>query len=147
MPDSPRIFIDGHAGTTGLRIRDWLAGRDDLELVEIAADRRKDLDARQACLERADLAVLCLPDTASAQAVEWLAHSDTRILDASSAHRVAENWVYGLPEICDERRDAIAAAPLVSNAGCYATAVILALRPVLDAGLLGRDCPLSIHAC
>ena len=118
-PHSHLIFIDGHAGTTGLRIRDWLAGREDLELIEIPANRRKDPDARRECLELADLAVLCLPDTASAEAAAWLADSDTQILDASTAHRIAEGWVYGLPELGEKRRSALTSARRVSNPGCY----------------------------
>lgn len=143
---SNRVFIDGHAGTTGLRIRDWLADRDDLELLEIDAARRKDPDARRECLEAADLAVLCLPDAAAAEAVAWLAGSDTRVLDASTAHRIAEGWVYGLPELGEAQREAISGARRVSNPGCYPSAVILALRPLVDAGLVPRDAPISVHA-
>ena len=101
---SNRVFIDGHAGTTGLRIRDWLAGRDDLELLEIDEAQRKDPEARRECLEAADIAVLCLPDDAAAQAAEWLQASDTKILDASTAHRIADGWVYGLPELGEAQR-------------------------------------------
>ncbi len=143
---SNRVFIDGHAGTTGLRIRDWLADRDDLELLEIDAARRKDPDARRECLEAADIAVLCLPDDAAAQAAAWLEGSDTKILDASTAHRVAEGWVYGLPELGEGQREAISQARLVSNPGCYPSAVILALRPLVDAGLVPSDAPINVHA-
>ncbi len=141
-----RVFIDGHAGTTGLRIRDWLAGRDDLELLEIDAARRKDPQARRECLASADLAVLCLPDDAAREAVGWLADSDTRILDASTAHRIEDGWVYGLPELGDAQREAISNAARVSNPGCYPSAGILLLRPLVDAGLVASDTPVTIHA-
>lgn len=96
---APRVFIDGHVGTTGLRIRDWLAGRRDLEVVEIAEARRKDAEARRASIARADLAVLCLPDAAAREAAAFAQESGTRVLDASTAHRVAPGWVFGLPEL------------------------------------------------
>ena len=141
---SSRVFIDGHAGTTGLRIRDWLSGRDDLELLEIDEPRRKDPEARRECLAAADIAVLCLPDDAAAEAVA-LARGRTRILDASTAHRVADGWVYGLPELGPDQREAISRAPLVSNPGCWPTAVVLALRPLVDAGLLPAAAPITVH--
>jgi len=141
---SSRVFIDGHAGTTGLRIRDWLSGRDDLELLEIDEARRKDPEARRECLAAADIAVLCLPDDAAAEAVA-LARGRTRILDASTAHRVADGWVYGLPELGPDQREAISRAPLVSNPGCWPTAVVLALRPLVDAGLLPAAAPITVH--
>ncbi|MFP6623364.1 MAG: N-acetyl-gamma-glutamyl-phosphate reductase [Myxococcota bacterium] len=143
---SNRVFIDGHAGTTGLRIRDWLVARDDLELLEIDEAQRKDPEARRECLEAADIAVLCLPDDAAAQAAEWLQASNTKILDASTAHRIADGWVYGLPELGETQRQAISQARLVSNPGCYPSSVILALRPLVDAGLVPRDAALSVHA-
>jgi N-acetyl-gamma-glutamyl-phosphate reductase len=143
---SPRVFIDGRAGTTGLRIRDWLAGRDDLDLFEIEEARRKDPVARRECLEAADLAVLCLPDDASAQAAAWIEEGDTRLLDASTAFRVAPGWVYGLPELGDAQRDAISNARFVSNPGCYPSAAIIALRPLVDAGLVSPSTPITIHA-
>ena len=143
---SNRVFIDGHAGTTGLRIRDWLAGRDDLELLEIDEAKRKDPQARQECLEAADIAVLCLPDDAATQAATWLQASDTKILDASTAHRIADGWVYGLPELGEAQRQAISQARLVSNPGCYPSSVILALRPLVDAGLVPQNAALSVHA-
>jgi N-acetyl-gamma-glutamyl-phosphate reductase len=140
-----RVFIDGHVGTTGLRIRDWLADRDDLELIEIDESRRKDPAARRECLEAAELAVLCLPDEASAEAAEWLAGSDTRILDASTAHRVDETWTFGLPELNAEQRGAISGATRVSNPGCYPSATIIALRPLIDAGLVRPSAPITVH--
>ena len=140
------VFIDGHVGTTGLRIRDWLAGRDELEVVSLDEERRKDAAARREALMAADVAILCLPDEAAREAVSLVHESGTRIIDASTAHRVDEGWVYGLPEISTEQRAAIAAARFVSNPGCYPTAVILGLHPLVEEGLLSADAPITVHA-
>lgn len=142
----PKVHIDGHAGTTGLRIRDWLAGRGDIELSTLDDDRRKDERARHAAIEAADVAVLCLPDDAAREAARWAAACGTRLIDASTAHRVAEGWIYGLPELDAGRRDAIREAPCVANPGCYPSAFILLTRPLVDEGLLPHDSPVSIHA-
>ena len=100
----PRIFIDGQAGTTALRIRDWLAGRDDLEVMLLPEELRKDPAMRQKTLRDAEIVLLCLPDDAAKEAAAWLADSRVRILDASTAHRVADGWVYGLPELTSGQR-------------------------------------------
>jgi N-acetyl-gamma-glutamyl-phosphate reductase len=142
----PRVFIDGHAGTAGLRIRSWLADRDDLELLTLSEAQRKDAGARRDALLGAEIAVLCLPDESAREVVRWVEGARVRLLDASSAHRVAEGWVYGLPELARGQRAQIRAARRVSNPGCYPTAVVLLLRPLVDAGLVARDAPLSIHA-
>jgi N-acetyl-gamma-glutamyl-phosphate reductase len=142
----PRVFIDGHMGTTGLRIRDWLADRDDLELVELPEAQRKVAAARRDALAAADLAVLCLPDDAAREAVALAEGTRVRILDASAAHRIARGWVFGLPELAPEQRGLIASASRVSNAGCYASAVLLLLRPLVDGGLVPRDAPIAVHA-
>ncbi len=141
-----RIYIDGHVGTTGLRIRDWLAGRDDLELLEVPESARKDATARQERIAAADLAVLCLPDDAAREAAAWAFAAGTRVIDASTAHRVADGWVYGLPELAPGQRDAIRGAARVSNPGCYASAVALLLRPLIDAGLVDPRAPIAVHA-
>jgi N-acetyl-gamma-glutamyl-phosphate reductase len=141
-----KVFIDGQAGTTGLRIHELLAARRDLELIDVDPGRRKDPEARRECLAAADVAVLCLPDDAAREAVALLAGRSTRVLDASTAHRVAEGWVYGLPELAPGQREAIASAARVSNPGCYPTCTSLLLRPLVDARLLAPDAPLSIHA-
>jgi N-acetyl-gamma-glutamyl-phosphate reductase len=142
----PKIYIDGQAGTTALRIRDWLAGRDDLEVGTLPEALRKDHAARKRALQDANIVLLCLPDDAAKEAVAWLADSPVRILDASTAHRVADGWVYGLPELIRGQRERIAQAKQVANPGCYSSAVILLVRPLVDAGLIAPDTPLSIHA-
>ena len=141
-----RVYIDGQVGTTGLRIREWLAGRDDLELLAIDEGRRKDAAARREAIAAADVAVLCLPDDAAREAAVWARESGTRLIDASAAHRVADGWVYGLPELEPGQRAAIRDAALVSNPGCYSSALILLVRPLIDAGLLATDAPLTVHA-
>ena len=142
----PRVYIDGQAGTTGLQIHERLAGRDDLELVEIDPRQRKDPAARAECLRTSDVAVLCLPDDASREAVTLVGDAPTRILDASSAYRTAAGWTYGLPELLPGQRDAIRSARRVSTPGCYPTGPILLLRPLVDAGLLAHAAPISGHA-
>ncbi|MBI2230921.1 MAG: N-acetyl-gamma-glutamyl-phosphate reductase [Deltaproteobacteria bacterium] len=142
----PKIYIDGQAGTTALRIRDWLAGRDDLEVVTLPEALRKDHAARKKALHDATIVLLCLPDDAAREAANWLADSPVRILDASTAHRVTDGWVYGLPELVTGQREQIAKAKQVANPGCYASAVILLARPLVDAGLIAPETPLSIHA-
>jgi len=141
-----RVYIDGHVGTTGLRIRQWMAGRQDVELLTLPEEQRKDPEARRSRIEAADLAVLCLPDDAAREAATWAGASGTRLVDASTAHRVAGGWVYGLPELALGQRDLIRAANRVANPGCYASAVVLLLRPLVDEGLLARDAPLAVHA-
>lgn len=142
----PKIYIDGQAGTTALRIREWLAGRDDLEVVILPEELRKDAAARKKALRDATIVVLCLPDDAARDAAQWLADTTVRILDASTAHRVSEGWIYGLPELVAGQRQKIATAPRVANPGCYSSAVIMVVRPLIDAGLLPPDTPLAIHA-
>lgn len=143
---SARVYIDGHVGTVGLRIRDWLAGRPDLTVATLPEAERKHDEARRAALAAADVAVLCLPDEASRQAAGWAADSGTPVVDASTAHRVSEGWIYGLPELAPAQRAAIAGARRVSAPGCYPQGVVLALRPLVDAGLVGPSTPLTVHA-
>ncbi len=144
MP-TPRIFIDGHAGTTGLRIREWLAQRSDLEIWTLEESERKSEPARRKAIAEADLTVLCLPDAAAIEAAGWALESGARMIDASSAHRVAEGWVYGLPELSPGHRNVIANAQLVSNPGCYPSIFVPLIRPLMDVGILASDAPLSIH--
>jgi N-acetyl-gamma-glutamyl-phosphate reductase len=142
----PRVFIDGHVGTTGLRIREWLADRPDLELVTLGDAERKDASARREAIRGADVAVLCLSDDLAREVAGWDLGERARLLDASTAHRVADGWVYGLPELAPGQRAAIASAQRVSNPGCYPTGVVLLLRPLLEASLVAADAPIAIHA-
>ena len=142
----PKIYIDGQAGTTALRIREWLAGRNDLQVVTLPEELRKDPAARKTALQDSSIVLLCLPDDAAKEAATWLPDTPVRILDASTAHRVADGWIYGLPELVAGQRDQIADAKRVANPGCYSSAAILLLRPLVDAGLIDADTPLSIHA-
>ena len=145
----PKVFIDGEAGTTGLQIRDRLARLDDLEVRSIDPDKRKDAGARKAMMSDVDLVVLCLPDDAAREAValaDELGEAAPRILDASTAHRTHPDWVYGFAELDKSQAAAIAAAKRVANPGCYPTGAIALLRPLIDAGLLPRDFPVTINA-
>lgn len=141
----PRVFIDGEAGTTGLQIRARLQDRTDLELISIDPALRKDQNERKRLLNLADVVVLCLPDEASKEAVEMLDNDTTRVLDASTAFRVAEGWTYGFPEMTEGQKDRIRNARFVSNPGCYSTGMIALIRPLTDAGLLSEQTLLSVQ--
>src|SRR5512135_1354830 len=142
----PKVYIDGHVGTTGLRIREWMAQRSDVEVLTLPEKQRKDTPARRAHLLASDLTVLCLPDDAAREAAQWAASGTTRLIDASTAHRVTAGWVYGLPELAAEQRDAIRVARFVANPGCYSSAFILLLRPLVDAGVITSTAPITCHA-
>jgi N-acetyl-gamma-glutamyl-phosphate reductase len=145
----PKIFIDGESGTTGLEIRRRLANTAAVEVMSLAPEKRKDRDERRRMLSEADLAVLCLPDEAAKETValaEALGPKAPKILDASTAHRVAPGWVFGFPELAMGQAEAIRKARLVANPGCYATGAIALLRPLVDAGLIPPATPLTINA-
>lgn len=138
------VFIDGAVGTTGLEIAERLAGRSEFSLITLPEDRRKDDAARAEALNAADFVILCLPDDASRAAVGMIDNARTRVIDASSAHRVADGWTYGFPEVVG--RDTVAAATRVSNPGCYPTGFIALIAPLVRAGLLPADWPYTCHA-
>jgi len=142
----PKIFIDGEHGTTGLQIKDRLAGRTDIELVSIPEAERRNAKLREELLNSADIAILCLPDDAAREAVQLAAGSNTRFIDASTAHRTHPDWVFGFAEIEKGHAERIAKARYVSNPGCYSTGAIALLRPLVDAGLLAPDYPVTINA-
>jgi len=137
------VFVDGQEGTTGLRIHEYLAARKDIEVLRIDADKRKDAAERARLLNAADVAFLCLPDAASREAAAMITNPNTCLIDASTAHRTVPGWTFGLPELCKGQREAIRAAKRIANPGCHASAFILALRPLVDAGLLSADALVS----
>ena len=143
--DRPKIYIDGKEGTTGLQIYERLGGRDDIELLLIDEDKRKDPVERKKLLNAADLVFLCLPDDAAREAVSLVTNEHTRIIDCSTAHRTAERWAYGFPELTGHR-EMIRTAKRVANPGCYATGFLALVRPLVEKGVLPASARVACHA-
>lgn len=138
-----KVFVDGQEGTTGLRIHEYLAQRADIEVLSIGSEQRKDAAERARLLNAADVAFLCLPDDAAREAASLVTNPRTCLIDASTAHRTAPDWVFGLPELAPGQRERIRAAKRISNPGCHASSFILLLRPLVDAGIVAPDLPIS----
>jgi N-acetyl-gamma-glutamyl-phosphate reductase len=142
----PTVFIDGEAGTTGLQIQARLRGRSDIELVSIDPAKRKDADERKRLLNAVDLTILCLPDDAAREAVSLIDNPKTRVIDASTAHRVNPDWAYGFPEMTKDQAARIAGSTRVSNPGCYPTGAVALIRPLVDSGILASGHPVVVNA-
>jgi len=142
----PRIYIDGEHGTTGLEIRERLAGRTEIELVSLDRDAAKDATIKRGVVNEVDLVVLCLPDAAARETVALIENGRTRVIDASTAHRTAPGWVYGFPELTRTQRAAVTAAKRVSNPGCYPTGFLALVRPLRERPVLPPAFPVSVHA-
>lgn len=140
-----KVFIDGSQGTTGLRIFDRLSARDDIELIRLPEELRKDPDARREAINSSDITFLCLPDAASREAVA-MAREDVRILDTSTAHRTSAQWIYGFPEVFENGFEAVKNANRVAVPGCHASGFIALVKPLVDAGILGTDSLLTCHS-
>jgi len=140
------VFIDGEAGTTGLQIFDRLKDRKDISLIRLDDIERKELKARQEALNAADIAILCLPDDAAREAVDLIRNTTTRVIDASTAHRTAEGWTYGFPEYSKDQRRLIGESNRISNPGCYSVTSIAMLHPIIAAGSIKADWPITINA-
>lgn len=134
-----KIFIDGSAGTTGLRIYERLESRKDIELIRLSEELRKDINARKAALNQADIAFLCLPDAAAVEAVSLVENDSTVIIDTSTAHRTNPDWTYGFPELSEEREEKLAASKRISVPGCHASGFISLVFPLIEAGILDKN--------
>lgn len=141
-----KIFVDGQEGTTGLQINEYLAKRADVTLLKIDADKRKDLAERKRLINESDVTFLCLPDEAAKESVSLVDNPNTCIIDASTAHRVNPDWVFGLPELAKDQRAKIRAGKRIANPGCHASAFILALKPLVAAGLLPADTQIAANS-
>ena len=141
-----KVFVDGQEGTTGLQINEYLAQRSDIELLKIDADKRKDLAERKRLIKASDVTFLCLPDEAAKESVTLVDNPNTCIIDASTAHRVNPDWVFGLPELGPEQRAKIKASKRIANPGCHASAFILALKPLVAAGLVAVDSQIAANS-
>lgn len=141
-----KIYIDGQSGTTGLQIYDRIGSRDDLELLRIPEDKRHDTDERKKYLNSADIVFLCLPDDGAREAVSLIDNDSVRVIDASTAHRTNDDWVYGFPEISKEQREAIRTGKRIANPGCHATGFISVTAPLVRMGILPEDYPVTCYS-
>ena len=141
-----KIFIDGSEGTTGLRIQERLAGRDDVEILPIASELRKDVGERKRLINESDITFLCLPDAAARESVSLIENENVRIIDTSTAHRTEEGWAYGFPELSGEFRERIAKGKRIAVPGCYATGFISLVYPLIRSGILPKDYPVATFA-
>nr|WP_027870962.1 N-acetyl-gamma-glutamyl-phosphate reductase [[Eubacterium] cellulosolvens] len=141
-----KIYIDGQAGTTGLQIYDRIGAREDLELLRIDEDKRHDIEERKKFLNAADIVFLCLPDAGAVESVSLIENPEVRVIDASTAHRTADGWTYGFPELSREQREAIRKSKRVANPGCHATGFIAATAPLISMGILPKDYPLTCYS-
>ena len=141
-----KIFIDGKAGTTGLRIEERLSGRDDVEIISLPEELRKDTEARREILNKADVVFLCLPDAAAKEAVSMIENEDVVVIDASTAHRTNPDWAYGLPELSPEFEQKIKDSKRIAVPGCHASGFIALVYPLIKSGMLNPDALLSVHS-
>lgn len=141
-----KVFVDGSAGTTGLRIYERLSARQDIELLTLGEELRKDIHVRRQMLNLADIAFLCLPDKAAIEAAALVENPNTAIIDTSTAHRTSGGWVYGFPELSEEYRDAIRRAKRIANPGCHASGFIAACYPLVAHGVIPKDFPLTAYS-
>ena len=141
-----KIFIDGSAGTTGLRIYERLGGREDLQIIRLPEELRKDVNARKEAINSADIVFLCLPDKAAMEAVELAENPNVKIIDTSTAHRTNDGWAYGFPELSDGHRKAIQNSNRIANPGCHASGFIACVYPLVAGGLLPKDFPLTAYS-
>ena len=143
---STKVYIDGQSGTTGLQIYDRIGARDDLELLRIDDDKRHDVDERRRFINAADVVFLCLPDDGAREAVSLVENPDTCIIDASTAHRTADGWTYGFPELSREQREAIATSKRIANPGCHATGLISTTAPLVRMGIVPTNYPVTCYS-
>ena len=141
-----KVFVDGLSGTTGLKIHERLSLYSELEMLTIDYDNRRDPKERARCLNEADIVFLCLPDDAAREAVSLVTNPSTKIIDASTAHRTAADWTYGLPELSGKHREAVKNCKRLSNPGCHATAFLLSVYPLVQNGILGMDYPITCQS-
>ena len=141
-----KIFIDGSSGTTGLRIRERLSARDDIQIIDIDSEKRKDIDEKKKLLNSCDIAFLCLPDDAAKESVSLIENPDVIVLDTSTAHRTDENWTYGFPELGKSQFEKVKNSKRIAVPGCHASGFIALVYPLVESGILPKDALLTCHS-